>query len=215
MNVVYEPFPTVPLDKFYPELRFEFKDLPPQLFAYYVQRVAVDMAEKANILRRWVRIELEPCVTRYALLSPDNLTLWAIMGIFHTHRCECGVHPTRRFYGPPSDACCVPDAAWWDPYEQVLHYTGDCCSGCLYVNMSVVPDRDACELPAIYRERFFTTLLMGVRAKILLITNREWTNLRVGSALQQEYEQMLARDAVRVAQRQQRGQVKIQFGKVM
>lgn len=215
MNVVYEPFPTVPLDEFYPELRFEFKDLPPQLFAYYVQRVAVDMAEKGNLVRRWVRIELEPCVTRYALLSPDGLTLWAIMGIFHTRHCECGVKHTQRFYGPPSNACCLPDAAWWDPYEQVLHYTGSCFTGCVYVNMAVVPPRDACELPKIYKDRFFTTLLMGVRAKILLITNREWTNLKVGAALQQEYEQMLARDAVRVAQRQQRGQVKIQFGKVM
>lgn len=215
MNVVYEPFPTVPLDKFYPELRFEFKDLPPQLFAYYIQRTAVDMAEKANLLRRWVRIELEPGVSRYALIPPDGLTLWAIMGVFHSTSCGCGVHRTPRFYGPPEGACPIHDSVWWEPQEQVLNYTGCHCGGCLYVNMSVVPDRDACELPKIYMDRFFTTLLMGTRAKILLITNREWTNLKVGAELNQEYERMLTQDAIRVAEKQQRGAIKMQFGRVM
>lgn len=214
MPVVWEPFPLVAPTKFFPELRFEFKDLPPQLFEYYVLQTAVDMAEKGNILRRWCVIELEPCVTRYAVLSPDGLRVWTIMGIFRSR--GCGINHTRRTYGPPIDACCVPEnVAWYDPYDHVLHYTGDCGCGCLFVNVAVVPERDTCELPEIYYGRFYSTLLMGVRARIMLITGRPWSNLRIGGSLMEEYERMLARDAVRVAERQQRGAVKIQFGKVM
>lgn len=83
------------------------------------------------------------------------------------------------------------------------------------MNVAVVPERDDCDLPKIYKDRFYTTLVTGARARIMLITGRPWTNLRVGGTLMEEYERMLAREAVRVAQRQQRGQVKMQFGKVM
>lgn len=217
MSVVWEPFPTIRHEDFYPELRFEFKDLPPQLFQYYVMQTAVDMAEKGNIIRRWCEIELEPCVTRYALLSPDGLRVWAINGIFRSPGpIDCHVRRTRRTYGPPEHACCVPEnIAWYDPYDGVLHYTGDCHCGNLFVNVSVVPGRNDCQLPEIYFDRFYSTLLMGTRARIMLITSRPWTNMRVGAQLMQEYERMLAQDAVRVAERQQRGSIKIQFGKVM
>lgn len=216
-TTVWEPFPTIAIKEFFPELRFEFKDLPPQLFHYYVAQTAVDMAEKGNLVRRWCKIELEPCVTRYALISPDGMRIWAIMGIFRSAGpIDCHVERTRRSYGPPEGACCVPEnVAWYDPYDGVLHYTGDCHCGNLFVNVAVVPERDACELPQIYFERFYSALLTGVRARIMLITGRPWTNMRVGASLMQEYERMLSQDAVRVAERRQRGAIKMQFGKVM
>lgn len=217
MQIVWEPYPTIPTIKFQEELRFEFKDLPPQLFQYYIMQTAVDMAEKGNLIRRWCQIELEPCVTRYALKSPDGMRIWAIMGIFRSPGpIDCHVRETRRTYGPPSNACCVPEnVAWYDPYDGVLHYEGDCACGNLFVNVSVVPERTACELPRIYYDRFYSALLVGVRARIMLITGRPWTNMRVGSQLMLEYERMLSQDAVRVAERKQRGSIKIQFGKVM
>lgn len=217
MHVVWEPFPTIAVSKFFEELRFEFKDLPPQLFQYYILQTAVDMAEKANVLRRWCKIELEPCVTRYALLSPDGLRVWAIMGIFHSNGApDCNSRVVNRTYGPPENACALhKDIAWYDPYDDVLHYNGTCECGNLYVNVSVTPERNACELPRIYYDRFYSSLLMGTRARIMLISGRPWTNMRVGASLMQEYEQMLSQEAVRVAERRQRGIIKIQFGKVM
>lgn len=216
-TTVWEPFPTVAINKFFEELRFEFKDLPPQLFQYYVLQTAVDMAEKANLIRRWCKIELEPCVTRYQLRSPDGMRIWAIMGVFRSEGPDdCAVRNARRSYGPAENARCLPEnVAWYDPYDGVLRYTGACECGNLYVNVSVVPERAACELPQIYYERFYSALLTGVRARIMLITGRPWTNMRVGASLMQEYERMLSQDAVRVAERRQRGMIKIQFGKVM
>lgn len=216
-TTVWEPYPTAPLNKFFPELRFEFKDLPPQLFQYYILQTAVDMAEKANILRRWCEIELEPCVSRYALESPDGMRVWAVMGIFRlSGPIDKGIRRVRRSYGPPEGAVCLPqNVAWYDPYDGVLHYSGDCLCGNLFANVAVVPERDACDLPEIYYDRFYSALLTGTRARIMLITGRPWTNLRVGASLMQEYENMLSRDAVRVAERGQRGMIKMQFGKVM
>lgn len=217
--VVYEPFRTTQLREFYSELKFEFKNLPQQLFAHYVLATAVDMAEKGNLLRRWVHIELEPGVSRYALKSPDGMTLWAIMYILRScGTLECGVSEVTRTYLPPESACCCPkQIAWFSPEDQVLHYC-DCTCGVLHVNMAVVPKRgiyEECELPTVYFDRFYSTLLMGARARIMLISGREWTNLRLGGELLKEYERMLLQDALRVSQRQQRGAVKMQFGKVM
>lgn len=211
---MWEPYPTNRLEDFYPELKFEFQNLPPQLFAYYILQTAVDMAEKGNLLRRWVHVPLEQGVTRYALLSPDGLRIWSINGIFRASCCD--YHRVPRFWGMPEGAvCCRPEEAWWEPIQETLVYTGNCGCGALMVNVAVVPERDACELPKIYLDRFYTTLVTGARARIMLITDRPWTNLRVGGELMTQYEHMLAQDAVRVAQRQQRGSVKMYAGKVM
>lgn len=207
--VVYEPFPTVPLSDFYDELRFEFKDLMPQQLDHYLLKTAVDMAERGNLIRRRVNIELEPGVTRYALNSPDGLRVWAILGARH----GCCHGRMRRVFSPPEDACCFT-GLWYDPQEATLHIQ-DCSDGIVYVTVAVVPERDACELPKVYKTDHYNTLIMGTRAHIMLITGQKWTNMRVGAELLNEYRRMIADDSIIVSAKRQRGTVKMQFGRVM
>ncbi|MBD5584547.1 MAG: hypothetical protein HDQ88_05650 [Clostridia bacterium] len=211
--VVYEPFPTVPLSEFHDELRFEWPELPAPLFDHYLLKTAVDMAEKGALVRRWVAIELEPGVTRYLMQSPDGMRLWQILGVRQSDcSFECS-HEVRRSFVPP-ETCCVNDVAWFSPEDNVLHYSG-CAGGTLYVSLSVVPERDACVLPRVYKDRYYSTLVMGARAHIMLITGQKWTNMRVGAELLNEYNRMLREDAVEVLTKGQRGKLKMQFGRVM
>lgn len=217
--VIYEPFRMIPLTELHEELRFEYPDLPAPLFDYYLTRTAVDMAERGNLIRRRAAIELEPGVTRYALASPDGLKLWAILSIWYA-RCglRCGVRGERRSLVPPKDAvvcgCDDRSVAWWDEQERELNVNG-CRQGALYVNMAVTPDRQACELPAIYRDEYLETLLMGTRSAIMLITGRPWTNLRLGGQLRVEYQNMIRELSANTMLGRQRGAIRIDFGRAL
>lgn len=219
--VIYEPFPTVPLKVLHEELLFEYPDLPIPLFDYYLTRTAVDMAEKGNLLRRRVAIELEPGVSRYALRSPDDLKLWAIMGVWLA-RCgtfDCGAHKMPRSFSPPDNAvwCGCGEKrkpVWWDEQEQVLHVSSY-EPGVVYAKVAVVPDRRACELPKIYQDEYLETLLLGTRSAILLITGRPWTNLRLGAQLRAEYFNALRGLTTDGLMRQQRGVIRMNFGRAL
>lgn len=211
--VTYEPYPMIPLKDLHEELRFEYPDLPAPLFDYYIMRTAVDMAERGNLLKREVNIELEPNVTRYSLRSPDGLKLWSIMGA-RIDDC-CGTSKVRRFFNKPGNLCCgFGKDLWWDETEQTLHVE-TCGGGRLCVFIAVVPDRDGCELPRVYKEKYFEALMMGTRASIMLITARPWTNLRLGGQMRAEYINMVAALAVENLTNRQRGAVKINFGRAL
>lgn len=214
--VIYEPYPTIPLTELQEELRFEYPDLPEQLFDYYLTRTAVDMAERGNLLKRRAIIHMESGITRYALRSPDELRLWAILGVWRGDPCHVREVP-RSFTPPPGCVCLSPGTAtvWWDDQEEVLHVSDMCPCGTLYVSMAVVPDRKACSLPRVYQEEYLETLLMGTRSAIMLITGRPWTNLRLGGQMRAEYYNMIKTLSVDKAMKQQRGTVKINFGRAL
>ena len=218
--VIYEPFPMIPLTDLHEELQFEYPDLPAQLFDYYLTRTATDMAERGNLIRRRVVIELESGVSRYALRSPDGMKLWAILGIWHAPcNAACGMSEVRRSFVPPEGAawCGCGDnhrTVWWDVQEQTLH-VNSCSGGTLYVSIAVVPDRKACELPKVYQEEYLETLLMGTRAGIMLISGRPWTNMRLGAQMRTEYLNMVKSLSIDAMMRQQRGAIRMNFGRVM
>lgn len=219
--VIYEPFPTIPLTELHEELRFEYPDLPAQLFDYYLTRTAVDMAERGNLIRRRVVVELEPGVSRYALRSPDDLKLWAILGIWRSE-CgdpDCGLSEVRRSFLPPANAawCGCGDnhnTVWWDVQEKTLH-VNMCRGGMLYVSIAVVPDRKACELPKVFQEEYLEALLLGTRSAIMLITGRPWTNLRLGGQLRSEYLNMIKDLSINNLTKQQRGAIRMSFGRAL
>lgn len=210
--IVYESFKTLPLSKFREELEFEFPDLPYQLFDYYIRKTAIDMAEQYSVVHRRVYLDLEPNVTRYALRSPDGLPMVAILGARFVGCCTGS--DVRRFFDAPATGCCAPSGLWWDEQEQELHVR-ECGQSALRVTMSVKPDMDSCELPAVFRDRLYPVLIMGARASIMLISGQAWTNLRLGAELLNEYRRMMRGETVEVNLARQHGSIKMQFGKVM
>lgn len=215
--VVYEPFPTTPLSEFHAELRFEWKDLPAELFDYYLLRTAIEMCRKAPLVTRTVRIKLQPGVTRYAVKSPDGMEMTALTGVSqHPTGSDSCLHDVRRTLVAGEDWPRLRrDKVWYDPDEQVLHACMCDCGGELRVSMGVVPGRNSCALPSQFEHELFPALIMGTRASIMLITGRPWTNLKVGSELYAEFRRMMGKLAQDAALCGQRGIVKIGFGRAL
>lgn len=215
-TVTFESFRMVPLEKFLPELRFEFTDLPDALFKYAVIRAARVMAQDGNLIRRKAVIHTKPGVTRYALRSPDGLEICSILGAKASSCCTSD-HRLTRYIEPPRRSChvCGKDAVWYDDQEEVLHIEAWCHYHEVYVTVAVCPPDDACELPAAYYDDYIEVLLQGAKARILRMNNKPWTNLQLANAYEKNFVESIAYVAVEAQTHKMRGSFKINFGRIM
>lgn len=206
-RVIYDPFEVRSLSDFHAELAFEYPALPEQLFDYYLLRTAIDMAHRGNLIRRRIVIHPQSGVTNYRLTPPDSseTELLHIMDV----SAPDGVSLKRSINKAPF--------VTYDEHEQELNITHSfsCCTPKFVVEVSVAPKPKACHLPAEYYDRFLSTLLMGTKASILLITGRPWTSLQAGSAFKTEYLRSIAADALDVMSHRMRGGLHMNFGKVL
>ena len=101
-QIIYEPFKTRPLDSFLEELRFEYPTLPAQLFQFYLLKAARNMARQGNLIRRRAAVNLEPCITRYRLESPDGLEICGILRSYIIPCGCCGGHDARETFTLPA-----------------------------------------------------------------------------------------------------------------
>lgn len=215
-QIIYEPFETRPLDSFLEELRFEYPTLPVQLFQFYLLKAARSMSRQGNLIRRRAVINLEPCVTRYHLESPDGLEICGILRSYIIPSGCCGGHDARETFTLPQGLCpCGREVVWYDDLEKVLHVKHANAPGRLLIELAVMPGQKACELPAVLYTDWLDTLLMGVRAYIMLIPARPWTNVQMGRAYMNEFEKRITAAAVETATHKMRGSVHMQFGRVM
>lgn len=208
--VLLEQFESRPLSDFHPELRFEFPALPSQLFDYYLLRTAIRMAREGNLIRRRAVVHLQPCVTRYVLEAPDGFRICAITGVHRVLLCG----PCGNAVNVPRSITKSDEAVWYDEIEHVLHADG-MGDGKLEFLVCVEPERDACELPVEFYDKYLPTLIMGTRASIFMLSGRPWTNMRVGAAAEAEFRNMLVRDSVESKTHLQRGALKMNFGRAM
>lgn len=215
-QIIYEPFETRPLDSFLEELRFEYPTLPVQLFQFYLLKAARSMSRQGNLIRRRAVINLELCVTRYRLESPDGLEICGILRSYIIPSGCCGGHDARETFTLPQGLCpCGREVVWYDDLEKVLHVKHANAPGRLLMELAVMPGQKACELPAVLYTDWLDTLLMGVRAYIMLIPARPWTNVQMGRAYMNEFEKRITAAAVETATHKMRGSVHMQFGRVM
>lgn len=214
--IVYEPYKSRPLHEFRDELQFEFPTLPIQLFDYYIVAAAIEMARKGHLIRRRAVIHPECGVTRYRLLSPDALDICGILRVSRVSECSCGQRDVpRTFVAPDNAQLCGRDICWYDTIEDVLHIDSCYASGEFWIDIAVAPQKGACELPDILYTELLPTLVMGARAKIMLITNRPWSNLRAGQTYYNEFLKDIQREAIRMSTHKQLGAVKMNFGKAL
>lgn len=215
MEIIYEPYKKLPLSEFQEELRFEFPDLPVQLFDYYLVRTAREMAKKGNLIRRKAIVHLQCGVTRYVLEAPDGMEICGILGARINQNCSCFNKEARRtFVAPEGSQSCRSNMVWFDDAENVLHVNTPFIESALYVTLAVTPAKGDCELPDKYMD-FLPTLMMGTRAQLLLLTGRPWTNLALGQAYYNEFLKQIQELAIDVSTHKMRGSVKMNFGRVL
>lgn len=68
---IEEAVPQVSLDEFLPELFLSAPGLPQEIAASYIRQAAIEIAENANALRRYVRVDLQAGVSNYMVEPPD------------------------------------------------------------------------------------------------------------------------------------------------
>lgn len=213
-TVLYEPFKTVPLSKFHPELQFEFPDLPEQLFDFALIRAARTIAKDGKVLQRRCVIHPQPNVCRYALRSPDGLELVAVLSI--RHDTPCRTHYVRQsFVAPESSVCCDRHRAWYDDLEECLHIQTPYLNSIYYVTIAVTPPDAVCDLPAIYYDEYLDLLLLGAKARILRMNNKPWTNLQLAVAYDRSFAEGIQTAAVDTLVHSQTGFIKMQFGRIL
>lgn len=205
--VQYERFQMLPLSDFHEELRFEFPNLPAQLFDYYIIKTAIKMAEDGNLLRRRIKFNVQPGVPNYTIDLPSGLVVSGILDANHGH---CDNRPMHR--GTMRHPC-SRENIWFDDIEKEIHF--DNIDGPIWVLISVAPTKDTCELPIEYRDNYLETLVTGARAYIMMITGRPWSNLQLGAALEQRFKQMLSNDAIELMTHKQRGAIHMNFGRAL
>lgn len=215
--IQYEPFKTLPISDFYDELRFEYPDIPEQLFNYYLVQTAITMAKRGNLIRRRAVISTHHGVTRHAIPDTDELVLSDILSI-RVAPGDCG--PSRnivRAFTPPegATACCGKDVAWFDTQDNVLHVAPAYCHSNIYLTMAVSPQQGACTLPAVYKTEYLSTLLAGTRSAILRITGRPWTSLQLSQIYENDFFDRLKQDSIRVARNKMKGAIKMNFGRAL
>ena len=216
MEIVYEPNKVVPLADFHAELRFEFPDLPSQLFDYYLLKAARKMAEDGNLIRRRTFLNVEPCITRYRLPAPADMDIVGILAITAEMPCAAHVAVSRQFDEPVDSRFeRTLEAAWYDEIEETFNLKAPRAPGRYKISLSVRPKRDACSLPAEYLDEYLDTLLTGTRAYILLITGRPWSNLQLGNAYLREFSNMIANNSVEKHTHKQRGSIRMRFGRAL
>jgi hypothetical protein len=215
-QIIYEPFKTKPLSDFLEELRFEFPTLPEQLFQFYLRKAARTMSREGNLVRRRAVIALQHCVTRYRLESPDGLELCGIRRAYILPEGCCDGTVLKRTFSQPEKVCpCGRGIVWYDDVDKVLHVKHNLTHGDLLVELAVMPAQDACELPDALYNDWLDPLLMGVRAYIMLIPGRPWTNVQLGRAYMQEFEGRIKSAAVETATHKMRGSIKMRSGRVL
>lgn len=213
--IIFEPYKSRPLSEFYDELRFEFPDLPSQLFDHYLIRTARTMAMQGNLIRRHAFIEARHGVNRYRLESPDGMEICGVLSIRHNPACSCLSTEIRRSFAEPEGFfSCHREIAWNDD-DGVIHLHPQYCHGIYHLTLSVTPSTGACELPERYFTHHLQTLNMGTKASLLLLSGRPWSNLSLGSNYYNEFLDRIKREAIDTATHKMRGSVKMQFGRVL
>ena len=216
MEIQYEQLKTVPLSKFHPELRFEFIDLPTQLFDYALIRAARTIAKDGGVIRRRIVINPTPYVENYKLRSPDGFEVCSVLGIWYDSCCGDG-QVARGFTPLPSARLCPRDYAWYDDIEEELHIVqGVCRYPCLfYVTVSVCPPDETCELPAVFYDEYVDLLLLGAKARILRLNNKPWTNLQLAALYEKGFTEGIALASVEAHTKKMRGLIKMRPGRIL
>lgn len=211
--IVWDRHKTVDIDSLLPEIKFEFPELPQEMFRYYVRKVSRQMSMDGNLLRSRVVIPVQYGVYRYRLDPPDGSELLRILRLYHDN--NCGTHDVIRFYNKPVSDCHLHSYAYYDDYEREIYINTDYIGGAYNVVISVMPASDSCVLPLEFSNIWLEALLTGVRGELFSIAGRAWSNPQQGFFLKKQCRDLTNSLALDKLTHNNNGAIKMNFGKVM
>lgn len=182
-TVKYDMIEKVPLTDLLDDLLFDVTDMPDDAAAHLIRRAAIKMAQRGNILRREVQLITEKCVENYLLEPPDCVDVHRIFTVCNSNHCAC-----RDVHRLTSEPCRMPCGSYsWFTYPNEIHFTEAGCGNCYKVRFSVSPRHDACEIDAIYRDKYYELLLLGAKAFAYEMIDKPWSNRTFAQELNQRF----------------------------
>lgn len=179
----------VGLDRFLPELLLGASQCPSDIAASYIRQAAIDLCEQSNVLRRKIIVEAQAGVGDYLLEPPDCTRTNKIVEVCD-HLGNTYLRDIKARCEAPCAVTCVDacgNGEWfpmqrmrvWFDQPNVLNVRPlprfDVDLGYV-IEISVIPDRDACELDEILYQRYAPTIVSGALAYLQLQANQPWTN---------------------------------------
>lgn len=201
----------IALEKFLPELRYEFQDLPDELFKFSLVRAARTMARSGDVDVRRAHIQAEPCVTRYAIHPPLDYELVKIISASTESKSLNLVRHKPKSWNVYAHETVI----WYDDLECILQIRNIHCPTTIHLNITVCPPDNTCELPFIYYDQYLELLTMGVKANLLRMLNKPWTNLQLAMVYDRAFQQGINELTVDAHMHKTKGIVKMDFGRVL
>lgn len=191
-TIVFEPYAKVPVGAFLPKIAYvlspEDGGIDEDAAASYVVDTVIDFANRTRILRREVRLQLQPCVNTYRVDPQDCVEIVALL------RACYGGYPAvivpREQCGRGCEASCGPLTVSLDD-DGILHISppppADATDLFIELTLAVAPLRDACEVDAAVYAKYAQTIVAGTLAELYKNGSAPWFNLNLAQMREAEY----------------------------
>lgn len=187
--IIVNPYETVSLDGFLPELQLEIPELPDDILMNYVRNAAIEFAKRTGVIIRDIEIMLEPCVENYLMETLDCMVINKVLNV-----CRKG-HPVVRV---PTGRCAKVNCGggmvmWWEEPNLAYFTPAPSVEEYVTVTVSVIPSDDACEVDSILLSTYREDILHGARSRLYAIPRRPWSDGGMALRSSQLFEKGIAK----------------------
>ena len=196
-TIVFDPYEKVPVGAFLPKITYalttEDGSLDEDAAVSYIVDTVIDFANRTRLLRREVRLRLQPCVDTYKVNAQDCVEIVALL-----RACHDGYPMTivpREQCGRGCSISCVPRTVSLDE-DGILHVSPppahDETTSFIELTLAVAPQRDACEVDAVLYAKYAQTIVAGTLAELYKNGSAPWFNLNLAQIREAEYNRRLS-----------------------
>ena len=196
-TIVFDPYKKVPIGTFLPKIVYALSTpdggADTDALNSYVVDTIIDFANRTRILRREVRIKLQPCVDTYRVDPQDCVEIVALLRVCYPGH-SVAITP-REPCGRGCGVSCGPTTVSLDD-DGVLHvYPPPADMGTddyMELVLAVAPKRDACEVDAVVYDKYAPVIVSGTLAELYKNGQAPWFNLTLAQMREAEYTRKLS-----------------------
>jgi len=196
-TIVFDPYKKVPIGTFLPKITYalstEDGGVDEDAVSSYAVDVMIDFASRTRIIRRDIRIKLQPCVSTYRVDPQDCVDIIALLRV---------CYPGHQVTVVPREKCGVGCAATCGPVtvsldeDNILHISPPPPAGdpdiFLDLTVAVAPKRDACEVDEVLYTKYAPVIVAGTLAEMYKNGVSPWFNLNLAQVREIEYNRRIS-----------------------
>lgn len=187
----------VHIDKFVDRVMANSAGAPRHLVQDKVQETVQDFAGRTGIIKRVISFETQACVDEYFLKPPCGELIQSVDKV--TDRdCYCPEAARER---PYNDHLCQDLYFFERPCTLYISPQPKCDGTKIYVEATMIPQRDACEVDRRFFDYHSEAIVAGTIVEMASMSQSEWFAAGVVSSMQAKWEEKID-CAVAMKQRQ-------------